>query len=104
MQSEWGLAVPGVFAGISHAVLFPGGHGQGSSAFPNRYRGLGTTVMLAMLDLGTLLGAPLIGGMVEFSKQPSCPPTVRPFLVLAAGVSPDGYFLRAHRSQASPCS
>jgi len=52
--------LPGVFAGIAHAVLFPSVTAQGSHAFPNRYRGLGTTVMLAMLDLGALVGAPLI--------------------------------------------
>ena len=43
--SEAYLMLPGFFAGIAHAVLFPSVTAQGSSAFPNRYRGLGTTVM-----------------------------------------------------------
>ena len=92
VQSEWGLMLPGVFAGISHAVLFPSVTAQGSSAFPNRYRGLGTTVMLAMLDIGTLLGAPLIGGMVQYSKSVDLPPYATTFVVLSTGTVLAGIF------------
>ena len=89
-RSEWGLMVPGVFAGIAHAVLFPAVTAQGSAAFPNRYRGLGTTVMLAMLDLGMLIGAPLIGGMVEVSKSANLPAYPTTFLVLGVGITLTG--------------
>ena len=92
VQSEWGLMLPGVFAGIAHAVLFPSVTAQGSSAFPNRYRGLGTTVMLAMLDLGTLTGAPLIGAMVEYSKSSGLPPYPTTFFVLSIGVTLMGLY------------
>ena len=92
VQSEWGLLVPGMFAGISHAVLFPSATAQGSSAFPNRYRGLGTTVMLAMLDIGTLCGAPLVGFMVDYSNSANLPPYQTTFVALAAGVSLAGVF------------
>jgi MFS family permease len=100
VRSQWSLAVPGVFAGISHAVLFPAVTAQGSWAFPNRYRGLGTTVMLAMLDLGTFVGAPLVGGLVEVSKSTNLPPYPTMFLVLAAGVSTIGvlYALSTRRA------
>ena len=87
VRSEWQLALPGVFAGIAHAVLFPSVTAQGSSAFPNRYRGLGTTVMLAMLDVGTLLGAPLVGGLVQSSERLGLPPYPTMCLVLAVGVT-----------------
>jgi MFS family permease len=90
VTSEWGLAVPGVFAGIAHAVLFPAVTAQGSAAFPSRYRGLGTTVMLAMLDLGTLVGAPLVGGLVETSKSANLPAYPTTFLVLGIGVTMTG--------------
>ena len=33
VTSEWGLMVPGVFAGIAHAVLFPAVTAQGSCGF-----------------------------------------------------------------------
>jgi MFS family permease len=92
VSSQWELAVPGVFAGLSHAVLFPAVTAQGSSAFPNRYRGLGTTVMLSMLDLGTLIGAPMIGRMVEFSKAANLPHYSTTFTALAIGVTLTGIF------------
>jgi len=86
VETQWGLAVPGVFAGISHAVLFPAVTAQGSAAFPNRYRGLGTTLMLAMIDVGALVGAPMIGGMVELSKIAGWAPYATTFLVVSVGV------------------
>ena len=92
VTSEWGLVVPGVFAGVSHALLFPAVTAQGSAAFPNRYRGLGTTVMLSMLDVGALLGAPLIGRLVEFSKSADLPPYSTTFIALAIGVTLAGVF------------
>ena len=60
VSSRWQLGLPGMLGGVAHALLFPTVVARGSSAFPNRYRGLGTSMMLAMLDLGTLTGAPLI--------------------------------------------
>ncbi len=92
VTGEWGLLVPGIFAGMAHAVLFPSATAQGSAAFPNRYRGLGTTVMLAMLDIGTLSGAPLIGAMVKTSKAFDLPPYQATFIMLAAGVAATGVF------------
>ncbi|HTM52640.1 MAG TPA: MFS transporter [Pirellulales bacterium] len=87
VSSEWELAFPGVFAGIAHALLFPAVTAQGSTSFPSRYRGLGTTLMLSMLDIGTLTGAPLVGRMVEASKSFGLPPYKVTFSVLAAGVT-----------------
>ena len=87
VSGEWGLMVPGALAGIGHAILFPAVTAQGSWAFPNRYRGLGTTVMLAMLDLGVFIGAPLVGGIVEVSRSTGLPPYPTTFVVLALGVT-----------------
>jgi len=87
VTSQWGLLLPGVFAGISHAVLFPSVTAQGSTSFPARYRGLGTTLMLASLDTGMLIGNPLVGRMVEFSHAAGWPPYSTTFVTLAVGVS-----------------
>ena len=95
VETQWGLALPGVFAGISHAVLFPAVTAQGSSAFPNRYRGLGTTVMLAMLDIGTLVGAPLVGGLVEYSQNFGLSGYPTTFLVLSVGMTLTGVLYAA---------
>ena len=102
VSTEWGLTLPGAFAGFAHAVLFPSTTAQGSSAFPDRYRGLGTTVMLAMLDVGTLVGAPLIGGMVRWSRQANLPPYHTTFLALSAGITAVGvlYVLSTRRQHA----
>jgi len=87
VSTQWGLAIPGFFAGISHAVLFPSVTALGSTSFPNRYRGLGTTVMLAMLDSGQFVGNPLVGRMVHFSQRSGLPPYATTFIGLAVTVS-----------------
>lgn len=86
VRNEWMLAIPGLFSGMAHALLFPTIVAGGSIAFPNRYRGLGTTVMLAMFDLGTLIGAPLMGGILTYSKLLSLPPFPTMFLAVASGI------------------
>lgn len=90
VRTQWGLLVPGVFAGMAHAVLFPSVTAQGSTAFPDRYRGLGTTLMLAMLDFGMFIGNPLVGRMVELSKGAGWPPYATTFIALAIGVALSG--------------
>ncbi len=86
VSSAWGLALPAVFAGIAHAVLYPASTAQGSGTFPGRYRGLGTTLMLAMLDLGALCGAPLIGFTLDYSTSLGLPPYETTFVAMALGV------------------
>lgn len=92
VKTQWGLAIPGVFAGMSHAVLFPSVTATGTTAFPSRYRGLGTTVMLSMIDTGMLVGAPLVGQLVDLSRGAGLPPYSTTFAVLAAGVVVTGVF------------
>lgn len=58
VSRPWHLAFPGAIAGIAHAFLFPSIMAAGTGAFPRRYLGVATSFMLAMFDLGTLLGAP----------------------------------------------
>jgi MFS family permease len=65
VRDEWMLVAPGLAYGMAHAVLFPSTIALGSSAFPNRYRGLGTTLMLAAFDSGQLVGAPIAGWIVD---------------------------------------
>lgn len=68
VASAWQLVIPGTAAGVAHALLFPAVVAGGSTAFPERYRGLGTTVMLAMFDLGALVGSPMIGGLLILTR------------------------------------
>lgn len=84
VRSEWSLLVPGVGYGVAHAILFPATIALGSSAFPNRYRGLGTTLMLAAFDLGQLVGAPIAGWIVHRSSSVGLPGYPIMFCTVAA--------------------
>jgi MFS family permease len=69
VRTTWQLMIPGSMAGVAHALLFPAVVASGSTAFPERYRGLGTTLMLGMFDTGALVGAPAVGGILHFARQ-----------------------------------
>jgi MFS family permease len=84
--SEWLLALPGVGYGMSHAVLFPATVAVGNLRFPRRHRGLGTILVLAMWDVGQLLGMPAAGVIIHSSAQAGLPPYPVLFLVMAVTV------------------
>ncbi len=65
VHREWQFVFPAVFIGVAHAFSFPAVVAGGSGVFPIRYRGLGTTLMLAMFDLGNLVGMPAVGEMLH---------------------------------------
>jgi MFS family permease len=73
VHSEWSLAIPAVFAGAAHALLFPSVLAGGSRTFPIRYRGIATTLMLAMFDVGNLVGQPTIGAIISGAKYLGLP-------------------------------
>jgi MFS family permease len=80
---SWHLAIPGALIGASHALLFPAIVATGGSAFPERYRGLGTALMLATLDVGVLAGAPLAGALVSLAGVLGLPGFTTMFLSIA---------------------
>ena len=59
------LLLPAACGGLAHAFLFPAAVAEGNHAFPTRYRGMATTLMLMMFDIGLLVGQPLFGWTVE---------------------------------------
>jgi MFS family permease len=65
VASDWGFILPSLCNGFGHALLFPCVISLGAGAFPPEYRGTGTTVILAFVDLGTMLSAPLLGRIIE---------------------------------------
>jgi len=83
VRTTWQLIIPGVIAGSAHAMLFPATVASGSTCFPERYRGLGTTVMLAMFYLGNLVGAPLVGGTLHVARSLRLP--AYPMMFIGAG-------------------
>jgi MFS family permease len=84
VHQSWQLAIPGLFVGTAHALLFPAIVATGTSCFPERYRGLGTAIMLAMIDFGVLAGAPVAGGIVSLADMVGLPKFHAMFLCIAA--------------------
>ncbi|MFM9066618.1 MAG: MFS transporter [Planctomycetota bacterium] len=68
ISQKWHLIAPATLAGVAHALLFPSVIAAGTSAFPRRYLGVATSVMLAMFDVGTFIGAPVVGTFIRSAK------------------------------------
>lgn len=84
VDREWLLVIPATIGGVAHAFLFPAIVTGGSLSFPMRYRGLATTFVLAMFDIGNLIGQPLIGGIVEFAPKIGLPGYATMFVCVAS--------------------
>ncbi|MES2792653.1 MAG: MFS transporter [Planctomycetota bacterium] len=65
----WHLIFPGAIAGGAHALLFPSVMAAGTAAFPRRYLGVATSLILATFDIGVFLGAPIIGAFIREAKH-----------------------------------
>jgi len=63
------LVFPAAVAGVAHAFLFPSIMAAGTAVFPRRYLGVATSLLLAMLDIGTLIAAPVVGAFLHLAKQ-----------------------------------
>lgn len=83
VHQEWQLVIPSVTYGIGHAILFPAGFAEGCCTFPPRYRGLGTSLMMASYDAGLLVGAPTAGLLVHFGHTLGWPGYPTMFLGVA---------------------
>ena len=77
------MAIPALAGGIAHGLLFPAVVGGGSGVFPKQFRGTGTTLMLAMFDIGSLIGQPSVGSIIEISKSCRLPPYATMFTSVA---------------------
>lgn len=69
VSAAWHLFLPALFMGVAHACMFPAVVAGGSVSFPQRYRGLGTTLLLAMFDLGNLVGQPTFGAVWDVATH-----------------------------------
>lgn len=87
VRSQWQLVIPGLTYGISHALLFPSVVAAGSRSFPNRYRGLATTLVLAAWDFGLLIGSPTAGMVLHYSEALGLPPYPTMFITIATLMS-----------------
>ncbi len=69
ISASWHFILPALLIGAAHAMLFPAATAGVCLAFPARYRGLATTLNMAMFDFGALVGAPLCGALLGFSAK-----------------------------------
>ncbi len=102
VSHPWQWLLPGVLAGIAHALLFPSVVAAGSTVFPDQYRGLGTTLMLAMFDFGNLLGSPLVGGLLHGARSlhfPAYPTMLLIVGALMAGIAAAYVIADRHRER-----
>jgi MFS family permease len=96
VHQRWQLIFPATLAGISHAVLFPAIVAGGSATFPHRYRGLATSLMLGSFDVGTLIGAPIVGGLLRGSELLSWDPFPSTFVIVACLLAATTVYFFAH--------
>ncbi len=105
VRNERMLMLPAALGGVAHAFVFPAAMTGGSLAFPVRYRGLATTLMLTMFDLGNLVGQPAVGSALHLARQLGWPAYPTMFLsvavVMIATLSLYAATSRAKRGQVS---
>ncbi|MEX0700816.1 MAG: MFS transporter [Planctomycetales bacterium] len=65
VTADWQFLLPAVLGGVGHALLFPGVVSLGAGAFPQEYRGSGTTIVLGFTEVGAMLSAPALGAIIE---------------------------------------
>lgn len=64
-QRSWMIVVPALLTGTGHSLMFHTMVSLTLETFPNAVRGTGSALALMMLDLGTLVGAPVLGFIGE---------------------------------------
>jgi len=62
---EWQFVYSATACGFGHALLYPAIVSLGAGAFPRQYRGLGTTISLGFIELGTAATPPLLGWIID---------------------------------------
>lgn len=88
--NNWLFAPPAIFLAVAHALLFPSVIAAASEAFPLRNRGLATTLILAMFDVGTLVGSPIAGAILTYSEVVGLPSFPTMFTAAAIAIGSTG--------------
>ncbi len=102
VRAEWHLILPAIGYGCSHAILFPSVVAAGSVTFPLANRGLATLLVLAMWDLGQLIGAPTAGAVLRYSPLAGLAPYPTMFVVMTALLVIIGAWYAVSSRQANP--
>ncbi len=73
VHSPASLVWPAIAGGLAHSFLFPAVVAGGTAFFPKENRGLATSLVMAMYDLGVLIGSPLAGLAVTVARRAGWP-------------------------------
>ncbi len=65
VSRDWQFVFPAVACGFGHALLYPAVVSLGAGTFPRRYRGLGTTLVLGLIEFGTAISPPALGSIID---------------------------------------
>jgi MFS family permease len=65
VSRDWQFLLPALGCGFGHALLYPAIVSLGAGAFPRRYRGLGTTLVLGLIEFGTAVSPPILGAIID---------------------------------------
>jgi len=65
VSHSWHFIPSGICFGFGQALLFPCVVSLCAGAFPEQYRGTGTTLALSAIDLGTMVTAPAMGWLID---------------------------------------
>ncbi|HXY36658.1 MAG TPA: MFS transporter [Planctomycetaceae bacterium] len=65
VSRDWQFLLPATACGFGHALLYPAIVSLGAGSFPRRYRGLGTTLVLGLIDFGTAVSPPILGTIID---------------------------------------
>ena len=69
-ERTWLILIPAGLTGIGHSLMFHTMTSITLASFPTMVRGTGSILALMMLDLGTILGAPVLGWIGEIYDYP----------------------------------
>lgn len=105
VDTRWELIIPGILYGISHAILFPPVLAGATRVYPRSSSGLAVMIVLLFYDSGVLIGSPLAGAIVHYSKALGVPayPALFLFMCLLFTVSTAifaGFRYRTYRRSA----
>jgi MFS family permease len=87
VSNVWMLALPAVTTGMAHALLFPAVVTGAGQSFAARNRGLATNLIMAMFDLGGLLGQPLAASVLWTAGKLGGPRYTSMFVVMSVVLS-----------------
>jgi predicted MFS family arabinose efflux permease len=69
-ERPWMILAPGLICGTGHALMFHTMTSLALEKFPPQMRGTGSALALMMLDLGMVVGSPILGWIADYFGFP----------------------------------